>query len=112
MDGLRVRTAELERQLGEHEAQRDDAVKERDRLRLVEVELNEAVKKLKTETSALKVAHLKELEALTQPRQEMEEELQRKHEAAVGELKTAKEEHDRQLRVAEKNTEAALSEMR
>ena len=42
---------------------------------------------------------------------ETEGELQRKYEGAVSELRTAQEEHRRQLHASERRTEAALSEM-
>lgn len=64
MDALKKRLAELEGQLGERTAQRDEAVKERDRLQLVETDLNARVEKLTGEVSGLKTAHQKELDTL------------------------------------------------
>lgn len=62
--------------------------------------------------AALKNAHLKELEALTEARWVTEEELQLKYEKAAGELHSATEEHQRPFGAAERRVEAAHSEMR
>ena len=64
MDDLTRQVADLQRELGEWTVQRDEAVKERGRLQLVEIDLTGRVERLIGEVSGRKVPHQKELDML------------------------------------------------
>ena len=111
MHALQKHLAELEGQLGEQTAQCVEAMKERDRLQIIETDLNGSVEKLTGEISGLRMTHQKELDTLIQARTVVEEELQKERNVAMKSLQDTIANHQWELSVAKTQADVMLADM-
>ena len=111
VNSLQKRVGELESELSERTTQRDAAVKEQIRLQAVESTLTSRVERLIEETSSLKTAHQKELDALLQAWTEVEEALLVEWNAVVKRLEDAQSAHQQELTATKTRANILLLDM-
>ena len=97
METLKKRLSEVEGQLKDQTATVGALTQERDRLLLVEGELNGTIRRQAGERSTLKREHQAALERLVETRTTVEEEIHKERDEAVQKLEAATDSHQRAL---------------
>ena len=109
METLKKRLSEVEDQLKERTASVGALTQERDRLLLVEGELNGTVQRLTGEVTNLKRVHRAELDQLVEARMTVEEGLQKERDDAIQKLEVDTSTHRRAMLAAQGQASEALA---
>ena len=108
MEALKKKLADVEGQLRDRTTTVGALTEERDRLVLVETELNRSIQRKVTELADLKRDHTAELEQLAAAHMTTVETLQKEQDEAVSKLETATDAHRRALLMAQGQANDAM----